>query len=121
MYPPTDPVSVTGYIIQVSWQRPSGNTGLLTHYILTAYDQDRQGEMVQERFEDTSPGEYRGNDWGDLNQYNVCDIQVIEAVCFVKQRQQLKLLTVIMQKFETERGVFGFESCIQTLLLSSYA
>ncbi len=60
MTPPTDPVSITGYIIRVSWQRPSGNTGLLTHYILTAYDQDRDGEMVQARFEDTSPAEYTG-------------------------------------------------------------
>ena len=58
--PPTDPVSITGYIIRVSWQRPSGNTGLLTHYILTAYDQDRDGEMVEARFEDTSPAEYTG-------------------------------------------------------------
>ncbi|XP_038072643.1 usherin-like isoform X1 [Patiria miniata] len=60
--PPTDPVALSGYIIQLSWQRPTGNTGLLLHYILTAYDQDRsQTDPVRVYHNDTGPSEYTGN------------------------------------------------------------
>ncbi|XP_071790086.1 usherin-like isoform X2 [Asterias amurensis] len=60
--PPTDPVSLSGYTIQLSWQRPTGNTGLLLHYILTAYDQDRTNELpIQRYYNDTGPAEYTGN------------------------------------------------------------
>ncbi|XP_022099403.1 usherin-like isoform X2 [Acanthaster planci] len=60
--PPTDPVALSGYIIQLSWQRPTGNTGLLLHYVLTAYDQDRTGaEPIRMSHNDTGPSEYTGN------------------------------------------------------------
>ncbi|PIK62302.1 putative usherin [Apostichopus japonicus] len=38
--PPTDPVSYDGYTIGVDWQRPSGNTGVITQYVILAYNQD---------------------------------------------------------------------------------
>lgn len=38
--PPNDPVSLDGYTISVDWQRPAGNTGVLSQYVLLAYNQD---------------------------------------------------------------------------------
>ena len=59
--PPIDPVSITGYIIQLQWQRPTGNTGLLTHYVLSAYNQDLPDiAPVQTEFTDTAQAENSG-------------------------------------------------------------
>ncbi|XP_041469805.1 usherin-like [Lytechinus variegatus] len=59
---PIDPVSITGYVIQLQWQRPSGNTGLLTQYILSAYNQDLPDiAPVQAFFTDTTMSENIGN------------------------------------------------------------
>ncbi|XP_071494817.1 LOW QUALITY PROTEIN: usherin-like [Diadema antillarum] len=60
--PPIDPVSITGYIIQLQWQRPTGNTGLLTQYILSAYNQDLpELDPVQGIYTDTLLTENTGN------------------------------------------------------------
>lgn len=59
--PPIDPVSITGYVIQLQWQRPSGNTGLLTQYILSAYNLDLPDiAPVQAVFTDTTFSENIG-------------------------------------------------------------
>ncbi|KAJ8045141.1 Usherin [Holothuria leucospilota] len=60
--PPIDPFSLNGYTISVGWQRPTGNTGVLSEYILLAYNQDDPLlTPVEAVFLDTSHEEYSGN------------------------------------------------------------
>ena len=58
---PTDPQSISGYIIEVKWQQPNGNTGVITQYILTAYNLDEPSlDPVTADFTDTTTLEYTG-------------------------------------------------------------
>ncbi|XP_077990481.1 usherin-like [Glandiceps talaboti] len=59
---PSDPQSLSGYIIEVKWQQPSSNTGMISQYILTAYNLDNTAvDPVTSVFTDTTQLEYTGN------------------------------------------------------------
>nr|XP_006813188.1 PREDICTED: usherin [Saccoglossus kowalevskii] len=59
---PNDPISPDGYTIEVRWQQSGGNTGLITQYILSAYNLDSASEdPITAVYTDTTQLEYVGN------------------------------------------------------------